>query len=206
MRRDLPDQIALFPIAGALLLPRARLPLQVFEPRYMQMLDDVLKTGHRLIGVIQPVGDDDLAPVGCAGRLTGFSESDDGRYMIELRGLSRFTLTGATEGFAPYLTGTPDWAPWAADRKGAETDPGLDRDAFLDRLGRFMAMHDLATDMDSARAAEAEMLINALAMMLPFEPEEKQALLEAPTLRDRRRMLDGLIGFALHSTGEDRLQ
>lgn len=205
-RFDLPDSLPLFPLPGALLLPRAVLPLQIFEPRYLQMLEDVLKTDHRLIGMIQPAGDD-LAPVGCAGRVAAFSETEDGRYMISLRAISRFDLIEAEQGFAPYIKGRVDWSDWGADRGGEETDPAFARGPFLERLQRFMAQQELATDMDIAAKADTEMLINSLSMLLPFEPEEKQALLEARTLAERRELLEGLMEYALHSNGqEERLQ
>ncbi|MDO5705519.1 MAG: LON peptidase substrate-binding domain-containing protein [Paracoccus sp. (in: a-proteobacteria)] len=207
LRFDLPDWLPLFPLTGALLLPRARLPLQIFEPRYLQMLDDVLKTDHRLIGVIQPSGEDELAPIGCAGRVTGFTETEEGRYMISLRGVSRFRLTDAEEGFAPYLKGRADWGDYARDTGPAETDQGFDRAALIARLRRLMDQHEMSADWDSMAEAGDEALVNSLSMALPFEPSEKQALLEAETLSERRRMLSGLIEFALHDSGrEERLQ
>lgn len=206
-RFDLPEWVPLFPLPGVLLLPRSRLPLQIFEPRYLQMLEDVLKTGDRLIGMIQPSGEDDLAPIGCAGRVVEFSEADDGRYMIALRGVSRFRLTEAEQGFAPYLKGRTDWSDYPQDTGGAETDPGFDRDALIDRLRRYMESRDMDADWASMAEAPDEALVNALAMGLPFDPGEKQALLEAETLPDRRRLLTGLIEFALHDHGqEERLQ
>lgn len=209
MRRapDMPGQIPLFPLPGAVLMPRARLPLQIFEPRYLQMLEDVLKTDHRLIGMIQPIGEG-LARVGTAGRVVAFSETEDGRLMISLRAVSRFRLVEAEEGFLPYIRGRVDWTGFAADReKGDETDPGFDREAFLGRLRRYMAARDLSTDWEAAGEADDEMLVNALAMLLPLEVEEKQALLEAPTLTARREILDGLIEYALHGGArEETLQ
>ncbi|MDO5612627.1 MAG: LON peptidase substrate-binding domain-containing protein [Paracoccus sp. (in: a-proteobacteria)] len=206
-RFDLPEWLPLFPLPGVLLLPRARLPLQIYEPRYLQMLDDVLKADNRLIGVIQPSGEDELAPIGCAGRVTGFTETEDGRYMISLRGVSRFRLTDADEGFAPYLKGRADWSDYAHDTGPAETDPGFDRASLIDRLRRLMDQHEMSADWNSMAEAGDETLVNALSMALPFEASEKQALLEAPTLPERRKMLSSLIEFALHDSGkEERLQ
>lgn len=203
---DLPDRIALFPLTGAVLMPRARIPLHVFEPRYLQMLDDTLKTDHRLIGLIQPDGDG-LAAIGCAGRVVAFSETDDGRQMISLRAVSRFRLIDAKEGFTPYLVGDVDWSSFARDLKGAEEDAGMNRDALFPLLRRYMDAHDLSTDWDAAGDAEDEALINSLSMVLPFSPGDKQALLESPTLADRRELLQGLIEFALHGgDNEERLQ
>ncbi|MCQ0969461.1 LON peptidase substrate-binding domain-containing protein (plasmid) [Paracoccus sp. TK19116] len=212
LRFDLPDRIALFPLPGALLLPRSRLPLQIFEPRYLQMLNDVLKTEHRLIGMVQPIDAKEgeaqaLAPIGGAGRVVAFTETDDGRMMISLQAISRFRLTEVEEGFAPYLQGRVEWQDFARDLKGPESDEDFDRGPFLEKLERFMEPRELTTDWDAAADAEDEMLINALSMLLPFDPPEKQALLEAVTLTKRREMLEGLIDYALLSEdSEERLQ
>lgn len=205
-RFDLPARIALFPLTGAVLMPRARIPLHVFEPRYLQMLDDTLKTDHRLIGLIQPEGEG-LAAIGCAGRVVAFSETDDGRQMISLRAISRFRLVEAQEGFTPYLTGEVDWSSFARDMKGPEEDPAMDRAALFPLLRRYMEAHELSTDWDAASEAQDEALINSLSMVLPFSPGDRQALLESPTLTDRRELLQGLIEFALHGgDNEERLQ
>lgn len=203
---QLPDRLPLFPLTGALLLPRAVLPLQIFEPRYLQMLEDALKSGHRLIGMIQPSGGH-LAQVGCAGRITAFTETDDRRMLIQLRAVSRFRLSDVEQGFLPYYTGTPDWSDFARDMNGPEQDPDFQRGPFLARIRRFMQTHELTTDWGTMENAEVETLINALSMLLPFAPEEKQALLEAKTLTERRELLDGLVEFALHGgETEERLQ
>ncbi|MCR8724959.1 LON peptidase substrate-binding domain-containing protein [Frigidibacter sp. ROC022] len=205
---DLPEIIPLFPLPGVLLLPRARLPLHVFEPRYLAMVDDCLKTPDRLIGMVQPrqpaPGTDPgngLQSIGCAGRLTGFSETEDGRYMISLTGVSRFRIRGLVDGFTPYLRAEVSWDGFERDRGKSETDPGFDREAFLSLLGRFFARHELGTDWDSLRQADDELLINSLSMLAPFEVEDRQALLEAPSLTTRRETLVALIEFALHSDG-----
>lgn len=183
-------------------MPRGRLPLQIFEPRYLQMIEDVLKTPDRLIGMIQPQegGLDELAGIGTAGRIVGFSETDDGRYLVTLQARSRFRLTGVRPAPTPYLLGGADWADFARDRgQQAETDPALRRDEFLDRLRRFMNAHELSTDWEATESVDDEMLINSLATVLPFPPEEKQALLEAPDLPRRREILDALMDYALRS-------
>ena len=201
----LPGVVPLFPLPGAVLLPRTRLPLHIFEPRYLQMMEDVLRSGERLIGMIQPIGEG-LAAVGTAGRVTMFSEDDDGRMMISLRAVSRFRLDEVIEGFTPYLRGRVDWSGYAADRRTAEPDdPGFDRPSFMERLGRYMATHNLSTDWNAAEEAGNELLINSLSMLLPLGVEEKQALIEAPTLAERRAILDGLMEYALHGGDDERL-
>lgn len=204
---DLPDIIPLFPLSGALLLPRGRLPLHIFEPRYLAMVEDVMKTSGRLIGMIQPLDEETLHGVGCVGRLTEFSETEDGRYMITLTGISRFRLEETVEGFTPYLRGRVEWGEFSRDLGNAETAPDFDREPFLSQLGRYLEAHELSTDWTSLGDAEDESLINALAMLLPFQPEERQALLEAETLSDRGAILETLIEFALHGgRPEDQMQ
>lgn len=212
--RDLPDTIPVFPLPGALLLPRARLPLHIFEPRYLQMLEDCMKTPHRLIGMIQtrevPANQGSeprLHAIGCAGRLTGFSETDDGRYMVTLSGVSRFRMREEVKGQSPYRRAKVEWQGFERDQGGTESDPGFDRPAFMDLLQRFFESLDLSTDWDSLSDADEELLINSLSMLCPFTPEDKQALLEAPTLTERRETMVTLIEFALRGgTGEDVMQ
>ncbi|RYH09080.1 LON peptidase substrate-binding domain-containing protein [Tropicimonas sp. IMCC6043] len=201
---DLPERIPVFPLPGALLLPRARLPLHIFEPRYLAMLDDTLKTSHRLIGMIQPREGQGagLNAIGCAGRVTGFSETEDGRYMITLTGISRFRLRAEVEGFTPYIRADVDWSGFARDLGTQERDPSFHRTAFLELLARFFEIRGLSTDWDSIKEADDELMINSLSMLLPFDVGDKQALLEAPSLSDRRETLTALMEFSLHS-GED---
>jgi hypothetical protein len=206
---DLPDTIPVFPLPGALLLPRGRLPLHIFEPRYLAMIEDCLKTKARLIGMVcpreTPGGEKRLQSIGCAGRLTAFSETEDGRYMITLYGISRFRIREEVQGFTPYRRCQVDWAPFTRDLGAAETDPGFDREGFLSLLGRFFAAEGLSTDWDNMREAETELLINSLSMLAPFSPEDKQALLEAPDLVTRRETLVTLIEFALRGGASDEV-
>lgn len=204
---DLTGTLPVFPLPGALLLPRARLPLHIFEPRYLAMLDDCLASRGRLIGMVQPraetgPGDDAgagrLHAIGCAGRLTAFTETEDGRYMITLTGVSRFRILGEIPPAAPYRLARVAWTDFPRDLGPAETDPDLDRAGFLALLERYFAAVELSTEWNNLRAAEDELLINALSMLCPFAPEERQALLEAPTLSDRRETLVMLMEFALH--------
>lgn len=208
---DLPDVIAVFPLPGALLLPRARLPLHIFEPRYLAMLDDTLKTQHRLIGMVQPRapgrdGRPALQAIGCAGRLTGFSETEDGRYMITLTGICRFRTRGQVDGFTPYIRCAVSWDGFERDRGRGETDDSFDRKAFLKLLGRFFTANGMNADWDSLDQADDELLINSLSMLSPFEVEDKQALLEAPSLMTRRETLVTLIEYSLRTQGEEKLQ
>ncbi|SEN80868.1 hypothetical protein SAMN04488103_10820 [Gemmobacter aquatilis] len=209
---DLPEVIAVFPLPGALLLPRGRLPLHIFEPRYLAMLSDCMKTGTRLIGMVQPRevpggAEKRLQAIGCAGRLTGFSETEDGRYMITLSGISRFRVREEVQGFQPYRRCAVDWAPFARDLGGVEKDAGFRRAEFLELLGRYFQAMNLSTDWGSLKEAEEEMLVNTLSMLCPFEPEDKQALLEAPSLTTRRETLVTLMEIALRGGTEgERLQ
>ena len=208
---DLPGTIPVFPLAGALLLPRARLPLHLFEPRYLQMMDDALKTPDRLIGMVQPnevagragIG---LHTIGCAGRITQFSETEDNRYMITLAGISRFRVVSEVEGFSAYRRCEVKWDGFDRDQGKTEEDMQFNRPDFLDLLGRYFDARCLSADWETLKEAEDELLINSLSMMLDFDPEDKQALLEAPSLSTRRETLVTLIEFDLRGGEGDMLQ
>ena len=207
---DLPETIAVFPLPGALLLPRARLPLHIFEPRYLAMLDYALKTPHRLIGMVQPrevPGSEEkrLHSIGCAGRVTQFSETEDGRYLITLYGMSRFRIREEVGGFTPYRRCDVSWDGFSADLGPTEVDRGFDRPRFLDLLGRYFEALSLSTDWSSLKEAEDELMINSLSMLCPFDPEEKQALLEAPSLTTRRETFVTLIEFALRGGSTEEM-
>lgn len=207
---DLPGTIPVFPLPGALLLPRARLPLHIFEPRYLKMLEDALKTPERLIGMVQPnevpgregTG---LHAIGCAGRVTQFSETEDRRYLITLTGISRFRVVAEVEGFQPYRRCEVNWRGFERDLGKTETDLGFNRERFLNLLGRYFDTRSLSADWDTLKQAEDELLVNSLAMMLDFDPEDKQALLEAPSLSTRRETLVTLIEYALRGGTEGEM-
>jgi len=203
---DLPATLPVFPLEGVILLPRAHLPLKIFEPRYVQMLEDTLATPERLIGMVQPVGKDGkLHRTGGAGRVVAFREGPDGSYRIILSGVSRFRLARRI-GDVPYLRAAVDWTDFADLGAGAP-DTGFDRPAFLALLERYLSIQSLSTDMDTLREAEEDVLVNSLAVLNPFAPAEKQALLEAPDLTARRETLTMLMEFALGETaGKDMLQ
>jgi len=210
----LPDTIPVFPLPGALLLPRARLPLHIFEPRYLAMLEDCLKTPSRLIGMVQPCAgptagpgcdDNHLHQIGCAGRVTQFSETEDGRYMITLTGISRFRIRGELQGFSPYRRCEVRWDGFEKDTGPEEHDPHFDRKTFMGLLERFFVLKGLDTDWDSLGETDDELMINSLAMILDFAPEDKQALLEAPCLSTRRETLVTLIEFALRGGKDEEI-
>ncbi len=210
---DLPETIPVFPLPGALLLPRTKLPLHIFEPRYLQMLEDTLKTPGRVIGMIQPnaprsTGEPcTLHTIGCAGRVTQFSETEDGRYFITLCGLSRFRVRGEVEGFTPYRRCVVDWAGFDPDLGHSDCDLGFDRAALMNLLGRYLDSRGLSTDWGALDEAGDELLVNSLSMLLDFDPEDKQALLEAPSLTTRRETLVTLMEFALRGGSlEEKLQ
>lgn len=209
---NLPPTIPVFPLPGALMLPRARLPLHIFEPKYLQMIDDTLKTEHRLIGMVQPRAQKtrdgrELQSIGCAGRITQLSETEDGRYMITLAGISRYRISKEVSGFQPYLQADVSWDGFERDLGKPEIDKKFDRPKFLDLLNRYFEAQSLSTDWDSLKDAEEELLINSLSMLCPFEPEEKQALLEAPSLATRRETVVTLMEFTLRGgEGEGILQ
>ena len=202
---DLPDTIPVFPLPGALLLPRGRLPLNIFEPRYLAMIDDALKTDHRLIGMIQPYpGDEEpsrLHKIGCAGRITSLSETEDGRYLIVLTGICRFRVPEELDGFTPYRRIKPGWDDFGGDLGPEEVLDDWDREAFLALLKKYFDVTNLSSDWESMREADTELLLNSLAMMCPFPVEEKQALLEAPRLSDRAETLNALMQFTIAEGG-----
>ncbi|MEM7596805.1 MAG: LON peptidase substrate-binding domain-containing protein [Pseudomonadota bacterium] len=205
---DLPEVISVFPLPGALLLPRSRLPLHLFEPRYLAMFDDALKTPERLIGMVQPskssTGNEapPLHMIGCVGRVTQFSETEDGRYMITLSGMSRFRILEEVDGFTPYRRTRVSWAGFERDMGPTDADPGFDRAKFMNLLSRYFKARELNADWDTLKDADDELLINSLSMLLGFEPEDKQALLEAPSLSTRRETLVTLMEYALRGGDE----
>ena len=201
---DLPQVIPVFPLDGALLLPRGQLPLNIFEPRYLNMIDDAI-AGDRVVGMVQTFGGTRarpmLAPIGCAGRITSYAEASDGRYLITLTGIIRFRVITELPVQTPYRQVHADYAAYEDDLQTA-LDPDFDRDSFLGALRAYLARHSLDVDWDTAAAAPEEALINSLSMALPFEPAEKQALLEAEDLSARRIALTALLEIDAAAPGE----
>lgn len=197
---DLPDTLPLFPLSRVILLPRAQLPLNIFEPRYLAMTRAALSS-HRLIGMIQPQDETvqaALCKTGCAGRIVSFSETDDGRYLITLKGVARFNLPeGAAAHAEGYLTGRPDWAPYRADLK-PDTVTDICRDTMVGTLHAYFKKMGMSCDQwEQIRQIGCEKLVATLSVVCPFEAHEKQALLEAPDLAARARLLHGLLEAAV---------
>jgi Lon protease-like protein len=193
---DLPDVIPVFPLPGALLLPRGQMPLNIFEPRYLAMVDDALRDGRRLIGMIQPdmrqQGSPDgpaLYKVGCVGRITQLTESGDGRYLLELTGVSRFEVAEEMSVRTAYRQCRVSYAPFTDDFIARKGEEAVDRKTLLKTLREFLKANDLKTDWDGIEKAPNEALVNALSMMSPYGAPEKQALLEAKDLKTRAEIL-----------------
>jgi Lon protease-like protein len=193
---DLPEVIPVFPLPGALLLPRGQMPLNIFEPRYLAMVDDAFRDGHRLIGMIQPDATHsrgEAAPslfrVGCVGRITQFAETGDGRYILELTGIARFKVADELSVKTPYRQCKVDFFPFIDDFTARKGENGVDREAVLAALTRFLQADQLQVEWDGINSAPNEALVNALAMMSPYGTAEKQALLEAPDLKTRAEIL-----------------
>jgi hypothetical protein len=186
---DLPATIPVFPLANAVLFPRGTLPLNIFEPRYLNMIDDALAS-DRMIGMIQPTpGADEAAPalarVGCAGRITIFSETEDGRYLITLTGVSRFRVGHELDVRSPYRKVAPDWHAFASDLYERDEGAAIDQEILARALRDYAEAKGFSVDWEAAADAPSEMLINAICAACPFRPQEKQLLLEAETLADR---------------------
>jgi uncharacterized protein len=213
---DLADVIPVFPLPGALLLPRGQMPLNIFEPRYLMMVDDALRSGHRLIGMIQPdathPGPDDkpsLFKVGCVGRITQLAETGDGRYLIQLTGVARFRIDGELPVSTPYRQCRVIYTPFIDDFTARKGEEEVDRERLLRSLSDFLKANNLKADWEGIENAPNEALVNALAMMSPYGTAEKQALLEAPDLKTRAEILIAVTEIELAkktSGGETPLQ
>lgn len=210
---DFPVAIPVFPLGGALLFPRAVLPLNIFEPRYLAMVDAAL-AGHRMIGMIQPAGlitpanDDrpDLAEVGCAGRITGFQETDDGRYLIALTGLARFRVKEEVNQGTPYRIVRADWEAFAGDLTAPPPLGESIRAQLVSALHAYLDRSGLKADWAAVEDAPVDTLINSLSAGCPFSNPEKQALLEARTLEDRCAALITLLKMERPGQGGGYMQ
>lgn len=205
---DLPQTIPVFPLQGAILFPRGVLALNIFEPRYLNMIDDALG-GHRLIGMIQPATGEEraatpeLADVGTIGRITTFSETDDGRYLVTLTGVARFTLNGELTVATPYRQALVSFDDFAADFAPA-SERNIDRPSLMQSLRTYAGLHGFQVDWDSVDQAPTETVINVAAQICPFDAAAKQALLEAPTLDERCRALIALLEWDVASDDQQR--
>ncbi|MGQ0457346.1 MAG: LON peptidase substrate-binding domain-containing protein [Hyphomicrobium sp.] len=209
---DLPPRIPVFPLRGAILLPRATMPLNIFEPRYLTMIDDVM-SGSRMLGILQPEGGDDedqespfaksanLRSIGCAGRVTSYQELDDGRLLITLTGVIRFACVGEADTGKPYRVMSVSYDRFASDLTEGLGEEQVDRQNLLRVLRNYLDANDLKTDWSAIQRASNEFLINALSVMCPYGPEEKQALLEAKDLKSRADVLVALAEIDLASNG-----
>ncbi len=197
----LPAILPIFPLTGVLLLPRGRLPLNIFEPRYLAMTRDAL-AGERLIGMVQPTdpgapgSDPSVYPTGCAGRLTSFSETEDGRFLITLTGISRFRIREELPLLEGYRRVVPEWGEFARDLDDGP-EPDFDRERLLRSLRGYFQQHQISADWDAIGSVPGERLVTFVAMSCPFEPSEKQALLEASDLGERARMLTAIVEMAV---------
>jgi Lon protease-like protein len=195
----LPPVIAIFPLTGVLLLPRGRMPLNIFEPRYLAMVSDAMAY-PRLIGMVQPregqgdAGNPPVYAIGCAGRITGFGEVDDGRYEITLTGVARFSIVEELAQVKDYRPVRVDWSRFRGDL--AVASGGVDRDRLLAALKPYLKRHKVKTDWDAITKTPDERLVTSLAMVCPFAPSEKQGLLEAEGLPARARLLTALLEMA----------
>jgi Lon protease-like protein len=204
---DLPQTLAIFPLSGVLLLPRGKLPLNIFEPRYLAMTEDALK-GDRLIGMVQPVeegaaGDQPpVFPVGCAGRITQFAETEDGRFLITLSGVCRIRIDRELPLFCGYRRVVSDFSAFQSDFEPESAR--LDRARLLTALRVYLKLQQLSADWESIESAPDERLVTSLAMICPFSCREKQALLESTCLEERARVLTTLLEMAvLQGAGPD---
>ena len=216
---DLPGTIPVFPLAGAILLPRGQLPLNIFEPRYLKMVDDALR-GDRMIGMVQPDGDDailasqidgktpPLCTIGCAGRITSWAETGDGRVVITLTGISRFCTGNELTAMTPYRQCEVSWDEFAGDLIAGYEQDAVSREKLLEILKEYLDTHGLQADWRAIKLSSNETLVNSLCTISPYGPREKQALLEAKTLEDRNQMLIALTEQALRelSPGDATVQ
>ena len=206
--QDLPDVIPVFPLPGALLLPRGQMPLNIFEPRYLKMVDDALASRHRLIGMIQPdpahPGPDEKPNIykdGCVGRITQIAESGDNRYLMQLTGICRFRVEEELTVTTPYRQCRVTYTPFADDFVARKGEDDVDRESLLKALSDFLTANNLKTDWEGIENAPNEALVNALAMMSPYGSAEKQALLEAPDLKTRAEILVAVTEIELAKGG-----
>ncbi len=212
---DLPKTLKVFPLRGVIVLPRSNLPLNIFEPRYLALLNDAL-AGDRLIGVVQPLqtsgADEGESPkgrdvplhrTGGAGRITAFQETDDGHYLISLTGIARFNIASEEKSEDPYRVCAVDWSPFIDDLRHGHGEDAVDRDRLLKVLKEYLRVNDLSADWEGINNSSNELLINTLSMISPYGAEEKQALLEAENLKERAQVLVALAEMDLAASDSE---
>ncbi len=205
---ELPATLPIFPLSGVLLLPQGKLPLNIFEPRYLQMTRDAL-AGDRLIGMIQPTAPEEpgrpqpLFETGCAGRIVSFAETEDGRYLITLAGLVRFKIRAEIATAGGYRRVEPDFAPFAGDMTEEAPSGAIDRQRLMRALRAYFRQQGISADWESIEKTSDALLVISLGMVCPFQPEEKQALLEAADETERARILTALLEMGLLASGAD---
>lgn len=207
---DLPQQLPLFPLAGALLLPRVDLPLNVFEPRYLAMVEDAMST-HRMIGLIQPLDGEGmrkpkLQAIGCAGRITAYSEADDGRLLITVTGVCRFTLKKEVRTKKPYREATVDYQKFAVDLVSETGAASVNRGELVTAFRNYLEANSMTANWREVEAVSTEILVNTLSLLAPYPPRDKQALLEAPDLKSRAEVLVALTELQLSRSGSSSRQ
>ncbi|MDA9373029.1 LON peptidase substrate-binding domain-containing protein [Pelagibacterales bacterium] len=194
---ELPSKIAIFPLTGAVLFPQTQLPLNIFEPRYLQMIDEVLSSPDRIMGMIQPnISKNDpnsknLKKVGCAGRISSFSETGDGRYLATLTGLIRFEVNNELDTTTQYRQVIANYDNYKEDLLPANIE-NIDRKSLLILIKKYLEQRNLLIDWEIIEQSPTEQLINYSGVLVPFEPEEKQLLLETKSLFDRCKTLESL--------------
>ncbi len=205
----LPDVLPVFPLAGVLLLPGAKLPLNVFEPRYLSMIEDALGNGRtigmvqpRLAGVESPEGEPEIYVLGCAGRIISFAESGDGRFTITLLGISRFIIREEMPLINGYRCVVPDFAPFRTDLE-EEAGSLEDRDGLLAAVQAYFAANGIEADWNAVESAGDTALVTTLSMLCPFEASERQALLECADTAARGALLGDLMNLSLHGDSSD---
>jgi len=209
---NLPATLPIFPLTGVLLLPRGRLPLNVFEPRYLNMVTDALASG-RMIGLVQPSEANAEAqqsapavyPTGCAGRITHFEETEDGRFLLSLKGVTRFAIVEEISTTRGYRKCVVDWAPFREDLAGPSTSE-INRDRLVGAVRNYFSAKGIEANWEAIEKAEDEYLVTSIAMICPFDPPEKQALLEAIDLTGRSELLTTIVEMAALGTIGDSPQ
>ena len=205
---DLPKKIPIFPLTGAVLFPKTQLPLNIFEPRYVQMLNAALATPHKLIGMIQPIAgsDNSLKKVGCVGRVTSYNETDDHRYLITLNGIIRFEIENELDTTTEYRQVEVNYENFITDLK-SEDVTNVDRESLLKLIKKYLKNKSLLADWDIIQQTPTEQLINYSGVLVPFTPEEKQLLLEARTIMGRSRALEALYqSYTIEDTADTSTQ